>query len=285
MVERLSNAYESNLTSASLSAMLELGVTLKYYKDSMVLVGGWVPYFLIEEFGKKEFSHVGSIDIDFAINPDEIDANEYATIIDMIKRRGYNNRIAKDGSIIQFSFIKKIRSPNDKREYDIQVDFLTSPTISNKKHRHRMVQHDLPARITKGCDLAFNHNMNKRIEGLLPDNGESKIEIKMLDIPGCIGMKGIVLGEGYREKDAYDIYSVIGHCLENPSNIAKKVKPYLNEPSMKEGIDSIKDKFRNIRAEGPSWTAIFMYPTEEEMQDRIKAESYILVKEFLDGLQ
>ena len=95
MPERLSNAYESNLTSASLSAILELGVTLKYYKDSMVLVGGWVPYFLIEEFGDLEFSHVGSIDIDLAINPDKINADEYATIVDMIKRRGYKIEMQK----------------------------------------------------------------------------------------------------------------------------------------------------------------------------------------------
>ena len=132
--------------------------------------------------------------------------------------------------------------------------------------------------------MAFTHNMNKKIEGILPENGESEIEIKMLDIPGCVGMKGIVLGEVYREKDAYDIYTVIGHCLESPSKIANEVKPYLNEPSMKEGIDSIKNKFRSIGAEGPSWTAIFMYPTDREMQNRIKAESYILIKEFLDEL-
>jgi len=282
--KRLSNVYESNLTSASLSAMLELGLTLKYYKESMVLVGGWVPYFLIEEFGEREFSHVGSIDIDFAINPDKIDADEYATIVDMIKRRGYNNRIARDGSVIQFSFIKNIKSPYDNREYDIQVDFLTSPTKSHKSHRHRKVQHDLPARIAKGCDLAFSHNMNKKIDGILPDNGESKTEIKILDIPGCIGMKGVVLGEGYREKDAYDLYTVIGHCLESPTAVAKKVRPYLDEPSMNEGINSIQEKFRNINAEGPSWTASFMFPTEKEMQDKIKAESYILIQEFLEGL-
>jgi hypothetical protein len=257
---------------------------LRNYKDSIILVGGWVPYFLIEEYGEDEYSHVGSIDIDFAINPDEIDVDEYATIVEMIERRGYKNRIARDGSVIQFSFIKNIISPYDKKNYNVQVDFLTSPTKSNKKHRHRKVQHDLPARIAKGCDLAFNHNMNKKIEGILPDNGESNSEINMLDIPGCIGMKGIVLGEAYREKDAYDIYSVIGHCLNNPTIIANKVKPYLNEQSMKDGIDSIRNKFRNISAEGPSWTAIFMYPTDKEMQDRIKAESYVLVKEFLDGL-
>ena len=68
MVQRLSGDYSEGLTGASLSALLELAVTLRSYQDSLVLVGGWVPYFLIEEFGRGNFTHVGSIDIDLAVD-------------------------------------------------------------------------------------------------------------------------------------------------------------------------------------------------------------------------
>ena len=99
-VRRLSGDYTEALTSASHSALAELALTLKSYKKSFVLVGGWVPYFLIEEFGREDFRHVGSIDIDLAVDPDKIDQDAYATIIELVQRRGYVQSIRNDQPIL-----------------------------------------------------------------------------------------------------------------------------------------------------------------------------------------
>lgn len=283
MAERLSMDYNESLTRASFSALLELAVTLKSYRDSIVLVGGWVPYLLIDEFGRGDFKHVGSIDIDLAIDPKEIDVNVYNTIVELIEDRGYKNRLDKKGDPIIFSFSKSISSPLDGKEHMIGVDFLTYGTDESTGHRHRTVQTDLPARIAGGCELAFEHNLNKRLNGVLPGNGETVEDIKMLDIAGCVGMKGIVLGDRYKEKDAYDIYSVVRYCLDDPKAVAEEIKPYLEDDLMREGIRSITQKFRNIRAEGPSWVANFTSLDPEE-KEREQAASYITIKEFLDEL-
>ena len=284
VIHRLSGSYTEGLTDASLSVLLELAITLRSYKDAIFLVGGWVPYFLIEEFGKDEFTHVGSIDIDLAINPEKIDQNQYAEIIELIERRGYIQRLSRNGQPIQFSYKKKLSSI-DHKEYDISVDFLTSRAFDTKKHRHRRIQPGLNARVTEGCEIAFKHNMTKKLSGLLPDNGEVETDIKMLDIAGCICMKGIVLGEAYREKDAYDIYSVVSQCLDNPKMVAKEVKSKLTEGSMLEGIESIKKRFRNIRAEGPSWVSNFLQANDKTAKDRIIAEVFVVMQEFIDNLK
>jgi hypothetical protein len=283
--ERLIADYDTGKTTASRSALLELITALRTYKDSLVLIGGWVPYFLLEEFGKNpEFKHVGSIDIDLAVDHEKVDLEEYAEIIDIISGRDYQNRIARDGRSIPFSFKKDIISPIDDKKYPIQVDFLAAAgPLSPKKHRHRKVQSGLFARIAKGCELAFNHNMLKKIKGTLPGNGETELEMRMLDIPGSIGMKGIVLGERYKEKDAYDIYSVVSRCHDGPISVARILKPFIEEGSMRAGINVIRNKFRDIRAEGPSWVATFMSgdPTE---QDRIKAEVFVKMSAFIKAL-
>lgn len=283
MVQRLSGDYNESLTTASFSALLELAITLKSYKDSIVLVGGWAPYLLIDEYGRNDFKHVGSIDIDFAVNPAEIDPEAYATIVELIEGRGYVNRLNRDGNPIIFSFTKSVPSPIDGKEHAIGVDFLTSAAPDSGKHRHRDVQPGLPARIAGGCELAFSHNIDKEITGVLPGNGEAIEKIKMLDIAGCIGMKGIVLGERYKEKDAYDLYSVIGYCLDNPTTVAEYVRPRLEDPIMNDGIESIKHKFRDIRAEGPSWTANFQ-SLDPEVKKREQAAAFVTVQEFLDTL-
>jgi len=281
-VKRLSGDYEKGLVDASLSALLELNVTLRTYRESIVLVGGWAPYFLLQEFGRGGFEHIGSIDIDLAVNPDTIDRDAYTGIIELIEGRGYEQRLSKDKQAIPSSYIKSLDTGS--RSYDIQVDFLTSRGLQEKGHRHRKIPPDLMARVNEECELAFKHNMRKRISGMLPGNGETDAEILMLDITGCLCMKGMALGERYKEKDAYDIYAVIAHCLEGPSAVAMKVRPHLNEPLVQRGIDSILTKFRNINAEGPSWVANFIQPTDRVARQRLIAEAFVTVREFLDSL-
>jgi hypothetical protein len=200
MAPRLSMEYGGGVTDASLSALLELSLTLNSYKDALVLIGGWAPFFLINEYGRGGFPHVGSIDIDFAVDPELVENDGYSTIVDLIQDRGYSMRHGSDGQPIMFSFEKGIISRADGREYPISIDFLTyAPNLSGN-HRHRKVQSTLPARIANGCDIAFQHNFKKEIRGTLPGDGESSAQVKMLDISGCIGMKGVVLGERYKEK-------------------------------------------------------------------------------------
>lgn len=121
------------------------------------------------------------------------------------------------------------------------------------------------------------------MSGTLPGNGEVVEKIKMLDIAGCVGMKGIVLGERYKEKDAYDIYSVIGHCLDSPTDVAENIKLHLEDSIMNNGIEVIKHRFRDIRAEGPSWVANFL-TIDPELQKREQAAAFVTVQEFLEAL-
>jgi len=56
--------YPKNEVEACLSVLVEFMTLLGEFKDSIVLVGGWVPYFLIEE---RKQEHTGSLDIDAAL--------------------------------------------------------------------------------------------------------------------------------------------------------------------------------------------------------------------------
>ncbi len=44
--ERTAQSYGPGVTGASKSVLLELLTILRAYRDSLVLVGGWAPYFL-----------------------------------------------------------------------------------------------------------------------------------------------------------------------------------------------------------------------------------------------
>lgn len=57
--------YVKDEVETCLSVMVELMTLLREFNDDIVLVGGWVPYFL---FRDKKDKHTGSLDIDVALN-------------------------------------------------------------------------------------------------------------------------------------------------------------------------------------------------------------------------
>jgi len=75
--------------------MRDLFTYLKPYRNQIVLIGGWVPYFLLEKYaspGGEYNQHVGSLDIDIALDAFSIPADAYKTILEILKERGFYHR-------------------------------------------------------------------------------------------------------------------------------------------------------------------------------------------------
>lgn len=165
-MKRVAASYERPLVEASRSALLELALSLRAYRGALVLVGGWVPYFLLQDrqATDERLEHVGSIDVDWVVDSSSIGAKEYATIVQIIKDRGW-----APWQRNLFSYTKQIPSPVDGRLYEIRVDFLApEPDKLAGKHRHREIQPDLKARTMRGAPLALAHRSEIRIGGQLP---------------------------------------------------------------------------------------------------------------------
>jgi len=275
--------YTFGIIEASKSVLIELMTALRSYREALVLVGGWVPYFLLEKYKRKSnpFEHVGSIDLDIAVNPAIIDSEVYATIVEIIEEREYVPRRGRNGNVINYSFERRIISPANGKEYNISVDFLSTQV---ERHRHRRVQPDLRARTMRGCSVVFEHSFEHEIMGILPDNGETSVKMKIADIVGCITTKGIALGERYKEKDAYDIYSVVANYKDGPRDVAKEIIPFVKDNFINEGVDSIKNKFNNLKGEGPAWVANFLNPSSTEEKERIIADAFMNVNELISAI-
>lgn len=261
---------------------------LRAYRESLVLVGGWVPYFLLEEHRRPGdyFDHVGSIDIDLAIDPEKIGEAQYATIVELLREHGYESALDRLGKVIPNSFQRTIQSPTDNKPYAIRIDFLTHEGDSRPgKHRNLPVQDELLARKTKGCEAALHHKTILKLSGVLPKGGEISVPIPMADVVGCLTMKGIVLGERYKEKDAYDIYAVVARYKGGPRDVAEALRPYLREPLVKDAVASIHDAFATRKAHGPQWVADFMQPASPAERERLITDAFMTVRELSDLLK
>jgi len=69
--------YTAAAVEAARSVLIELTHILGEYRDDMVLVGGWIPELLIPQSQER---HVGSIDVDLALNHKELTEAGYRMI-------------------------------------------------------------------------------------------------------------------------------------------------------------------------------------------------------------
>lgn len=172
MTDRFITHFENNEANRSQAILLELMTILGKYRNDLYLVGGWVPYFLLKMFQHPDdpFDHAGSIDIDLVIDGKNISEYQYASIVALIKQRGYVERKSRIGTPIPFSFEKDING------LTIVVDFLAGEYGGTpKKNRHQRIDDELLARKARGADLLPEHHLVFKLDGFLPDGSPSQL--------------------------------------------------------------------------------------------------------------
>jgi hypothetical protein len=136
MDPRYISNFEPELVKTSRKALIELVRILGRYGESLILIGGWVPYLILEEYQKKDdpFTHIGSIDIDWVVDPLKIGPEHYSTIRELLVEAGW-----KRSEKSEFTYERGITG-DDGLERTITTDFLTPRREGVKtKKRHEEV--------------------------------------------------------------------------------------------------------------------------------------------------
>jgi len=280
---KVKSQYSEDKTNACLSVIVELMTYLKKYRHLIVLVGGWVPYFLFGDTKTKERNHVGSLDVDLALNFLLIPEQDYQTIADILEKRGYKNRKDRNGNIIPASFERTFTDENKTKQI-VQVDFLTSEYGgTGKDKRHQRIQ-DILARKGRGIDLVFENCIERELEARMPNGAINKIRLKIADLCSIIVTKGFAFHERASEKDAYDIYWLLKNHPKGKAGIIKELSRMKNNKLFNQGISFIKESFRNLDSLGPVAVANFFEPIDPEEREIILRDAYETVKRILHKL-
>jgi hypothetical protein len=279
---RTAEDYPEEIVTLSKSAMLELWRSLRRYNNGMTLIGGWVPYFLLEKFGGNSYKHdhVGSIDIDIVLNEKIISEEEYTNIEQLVENLGYRHKIDTNNNPIPFVFLKDFQTSNVT--ITLEVDFVGS-YYGNKGHRHQRIS-GLLARKCHGADIVYDNYMEETINGQFPNGGTTTETIRIANLVAFLTMKGIVLGERYKEKDAYDIYYLVTYLKNGPVDVAKEMNAYQTNDLINEALATIKKDFESREASGPAWVASFLNEEGDDRERRL-TDVFMNVDEFLKNLK
>lgn len=267
--------YRQEEVDSCLSVLVELMTILRPFRDNIVLVGGWTPWFLIPE---KRKEHTGSLDIDVALDFKHLDQTAYKTILRLLKERGYEQGEQP------FIFYRNSQTPSGKN-IPIEIDFLAGEYGgTSKSHRTQRVQ-DIRARKARGCDLVFDDSIAVVLEGTMPDGARNKITIRIPGVVPFIVTKAMALWESYKEKHAYDIYFVLKNYPGGIEALAERFKPYLSNTLVKEGLEKIGSQFSSLESAGPVWVASFLEVSDREEKERFKRDAFERVRALMAKLE
>ncbi len=266
--------YDGLKVNAARSVLLELSHLLGAYRNGIVIVGGWVPGLL---FPGLDEQHIGSIDVDLALDRKMLQDVGYRSILELLLARGYRQGDQP------FIFYRTITIRD--LIFEVEVDFVTSEYGgTGKRHRTQVVQ-DMHPRKARGCDLAFKMPREVLIKGVLPDGGIDQTFIRVVSIVPFMVMKAFALGDRLKEKDAYDIY----YCLKNyPGGLNELIgefRPHINNTLVKEGLNILLEKFSSPEHIGPKFVADFQEINDQELRATLQRDVYERIAYLLEGLK
>lgn len=266
--------YDILKVNAARSVLLELAHLLGSYRSGIVIVGGWVPGLLFPGMAEK---HIGSTDVDLALDREILQEISYRSIIELLLSRGYRQGEQP------FIFYRAMKL--ESIDLEVEVDFVTSEYGGTGKSRRTQTVQDMHPRKARGCDLAFEMPTEILIKGILPDGGVDQTPIRVVSIVPFIIMQAFALGDRLKEKDAYDIY----YCLKNiPGALDEliiKFQPYLHNTLVTEGLNILHDKFSSPEHIGPKFVADFLDITEPEERATLQRDAFERVAFLLESLK
>jgi hypothetical protein len=266
--------YEPAGVEAARAVMLELVGLLGEYRDSIVVVGGWVPALLIPQTSRP---HVGSMDVDLALDHRGLNEPGYRTICQLLESRHYKQDPGQP-----FIFWRTIRVGD--LDIKVEVDLLAGEYGgTGKGHRTQVVQ-DVRARKARGCEVAFQLTEEILIEGSLPGGTKDSARVRIASIVPFLAMKGTALADRQKEKDAWDVYYCVRFYPGGVENLIEVCRPHINNHLVREGFEHIAAKSASPDHIGPTFVADFEEIIDREARSIQKRDAYERVQALLNGL-
>ena len=257
--------YPELAVKAAESVLLELVHILGEYLDSIVVIGGMVPRYLITE---PEEPHVGTTDVDLALDHRRFDEPGYQTLHDDTDSARLSSRSGISHLFIDATVVR------DGNSVSVQVDLLSGEYGgTGKDHRTQAVQ-DVRPRKARGADLAFNEPVRVTITGELPDGAKDTVTIPVAGIVPFIVMKAMAMRDRLKQKDPYDVYYCLRYFPGGIEKIVGHVKLLKGNKLVQEALEILKEKFDSPEHVSPSHIAEFLELSDPDEADLIKRDAY-----------
>ena len=265
--------YSARQIEAAYRVLVDLGQVLKQFEDCLVVVGGWIPDLLMP---KSEEKHVGSIDVDLALDAEKLEEGHYAKLLESL----LNTRRYKQAEE-PFKLFANVDLEDGQAPVRVDVDFLKSPDRRVQKNKPKLTKGFRPLDAS-GCHAAFEHPELVVITGKMIKGQSNKVQFRVASIADFLIMKSYAMSNRDKPKDAYDICFCLDHYPGGLKELAANWKKRAGEKDVINSIEILKEKFATVQSYGPMQVVEFYNSTKAEDREQQARRAFELVWAFLE---
>jgi len=271
--------YDNRTTAAVKSVLIEIGQILGSFKGKFAVVGGAVPWLLLDN---EEMPHVGTLDVDLGLDAEALGDGEYAHLVEALQGKGYAQR----EGLKRFQLVRQIPGTDGGAPIDVIVDFLMPRDAEVVKNKPPLID-NFAVQKADGAELALHFYELVAIDGTMPEGGRNRVEVAVCSIPALLAMKGHAIVGRDKRKDSYDIYYCVRNYPGGPEALAQDCRPIREHASGETGYRYIAEKFRAADDYGPTCVRQFVQDTAilgERSADQWQQDAFGQINAWLKAL-
>ena len=231
--------------------------------DEIVVVGGLVPYLLVDQENLPSGlePHAGTMDLDMGLALAILKNERYQELGRRLRDAGFEPAVNDQGN-------KRLQTWTVDTPHPVTVDFLIPPIEEKDKAGElRHFESDLAAIITPGLELAFKDRRGKELSGRLSSGAWATREIPVCGPGAFTVLKALAFGSRGQNKDAYDLFYVWRGV--GARGVAESLVPLMPDTCIDNALSVIERDFCRHDGLGPTATAQFI---TQEPDENIQAD-------------
>ena len=267
--------YSPRQTEAARRVLVDVGQVLASFADCLVVVGGWTPDLLL---ATAEEQHVGSIDVDLALDAAKLNGRRYAELLKLL----LDTKRYRPGDK-EFQLVVEVDLKDGERPVQVEVEFLAPKEVKLKKHTPKLLA-DFRVLQVEAVSEAFRNPVEHKLSGQNVRGATNTVTLRVASLTDFLVMKAHAIGGRDKPKDAYDLCYCLEQFPDGMEKIAADWKQRSQEKNIAKAIEILREKFASVDGFGPQQLVEFHGEPDTEAQARDAQRAYHLVQKFLSLL-
>jgi hypothetical protein len=267
--------YSERQTAAARRVLVDVGQVLASFLDCLVVVGGWTPDLLLPHAVEP---HVGSIDVDLALDAEKLNNGRYAELIKLLLatkryRTGEKN----------FQLVVEVDLKDGEKPVQVEVEFLAPKEVKLKRNKPKLLA-DFRVLQVDACSEAFHNPVELRIPGQNVRGANNTVRLRVASLADFLVMKAHAIGGRDKPKDTYDFCYCLEQIPDGMAKLAEDWKKRAAEKNIAKAVEILREKFASVDAFGPQQLVEFHSAADADTQAMHARQAYELVQKFLSLL-
>ena len=258
------DGYDKIVTENCERVLVTLLRGLGPWKDSVYLIGGLTPRYLVPDRPPDVPPHAGTGDVDIVVKLQMLTETEaYHTLEENFKKMGFERAENDNGQKLSWRW--QIRS--DSGATMILELLADDPEILGGRVQALPTDGNISALNIPHSSMVFDHHESKEVTAeLLGENGVATETIKYADLVSFTCLKALAFGQRNERKDAHDLVYCIEHAtggLVEVVEIFRMAREEKHSAVIDESLSILKNRFADddetegYRKDGPVSVAKF----------------------------